>query len=200
MAGVLGDLRLTVKVRTNHMSRVLNGLTHPTELGTSKLMVTNHTKAKVTPETCLLLDILREEMGADVHVPSIDLSEHVERPYQQLQFAPRTARVSALAGANPPDDWIPPPPPAVVCEFDLGFGEVTNASGVKKALAIFGWLVFQLEGKVTVPFEGVYDGQEVGSGADSSGIWRTANRRERNATTERVTRATVKRPARAANF
>lgn len=194
---VLTPLRLAVKVRTNNMTRVLNGLTHPTALGASKLMFANPGKATVTPEIVLLLNLLREEASADIRVPSIDLSEHLERPEQDLQFAPRTARASELAGVNPPDDWIPPPPPSVICEFDLGLGETTHPTFGKRAMAIFGFLVFQVEGKVTVPCEGVYDGQEAGSDSDSSGIWRTSNRRERNAPTERVNRPTAKR---AANF
>lgn len=194
---MLAPLRLAVKVRTNNMTRVLNGLTHPTELGAGKLVFANHGKTSVTAETLLLLDLLREEASADIRVPSIDLSEHLERPEQDLQFASRTVRGSELAGSNPPDDWIPPPPPAVICEFDLGLSETKHPTLGKRAMAIFGFLVFQVEGKVTVPCEGVYDGQEVGSDSDSSGIWRTSNRRERNAPTERVHRATAKR---AANF
>jgi hypothetical protein len=194
---VLSPMRLAVKVRTNNMTRVLNGLTHPTDLGASKLMFANPGKATVTPETLLLLDLLREEASADIRVPSIDLSEYLTRPDQDLQFASRTVRASELEGVNPPEDWIPPPPPAVICEFDLGLGETKHPTLGKRAMAIFGFLVFQVEGRVTVPCEGVYDGQEARSDSDSSGIWRTANRRERNAPTERVLRPTAKR---AANF
>lgn len=183
---VLGNLRIAVKVRTKHMSRVLNGLTHPTELGASKLVFQNRGKSKVTPETLLLLGILQEEAQADVRVPSVDLNAFVERPAQDLTFQPRTVHMWEACGGNPPDDFIPPPPPSVVCEFDLGLNETTHPTLGKRVMAVFGFLVFQVEGKITVPCEGVYDGQESRSDSEASGVWRTANRRERNAPTERV--------------
>ena len=194
---MLGNLRLAVKVRTNNINRVLHGLTHPTELGASKLVFANPRKVKVTPETLLLLDLLCEEADADIRVPSLEMSAYLVRPEQELQFAARTARVSELAGQNPPDDWIPPPPPSVICEFDLGLNETSHPTLGKRAMAIFGFLVFQVEGQVTLPFEGAYDGQEAGSDPDSSGIWRTSDRCERNAPTERVPAAVAKRAANA---
>lgn len=181
MTPVVTPLRVVTKVRSNQMSKVLQGVTHPTELGASRLAFRMRDKGPlVPPEVALLLDLLREEHGAELRIPNLDLSEHLERPLK-----PSIVKGSSLAGVVP-EDFIPPPPPAVVCEFDLMLRESKHPAGGRQVMAVFGFLVFQIEGEVKIACEGGYDGPETGEDTEASGVWRAANRRERDATTERV--------------
>jgi len=166
------SFRIAVKVQSNCMNRVLNNLTHPScdQLGSSRMTFRKRKGMTISPELNLLLGVMNEEYETRMTMEGLVGEEHVERAVEK-----ETRRVSSLASLfEDVADYIPPPPPKVVCEFTLGIGEKLNWK-VPVTLAVFSQLTFRIEGnsRMTVD-QGAYDGQEVGVDAETSGVWRVA--------------------------
>lgn len=155
------------------MSRILQGVTHPTTDGTSAMALPirdTKGKASLSSSFLLLLDVLQEECGATLGVTDIISSEHI-RKKDRLTGGRVVSTTNRLA-----DDYIPPPPPTLMCEFDLGVCERTGKTGTRYLSVIFWMLIFSFEGLVKLSCERKNDAcidEEVGRDPEASGIWRT---------------------------
>lgn len=131
----LTDWRCVVKVRTLDVSRIFAGITHATEGGAGGLKLRLDEKVKVSPETLLMLDVMKDECGADLSAQRIIDEEHIHRPL----------RAPVTAPTYDPDDVLgvffrlPPPPMPLTCEFDLGMCTKSNSCG--KFLSIIFWMM-----------------------------------------------------------
>lgn len=173
--------RCAVQVRSNHMDRILLNITHPTEKGTSAMAFPirdGKGKASLSASFLLLLDIMKDECGATLKADGIISSEHVRR-------GDRFGTDRRASKRNVDDaDWIPRPPPAMKCEFDLGVTEKVGSKGGRYLSVVFMSLVFSFEGLVRLSCERMNNGpipQETGRDPEASGIWRTAPRHQGSA-------------------
>lgn len=173
------SFRVSLKVQSNCMNRVLNNLTHPAsdDSGTSRMTFRKSGKNTISPELNLLLNVMNEEYETRLTMEGLIGEEHLERPVEK-----QTDRVSFLAsffeGVN---DYIPPPPLKAVCEFDLGICDKDFSKG-PVTLVVFYQLTFRTEGKSRMNVDqGAYDGQEAGVDPEASGVWRVATRHQRTA-------------------
>ena len=179
------DWRCQLKIRTRDVSRIFNNVTHPTDLGASNMRMPVTGKRFVPPELLLLLEVFQEECAAEITVrvpdqsnpsvllPVVAKEDLEERPVpNRTHLNPRGSMVIDF-------DRLPPPPPPMVCEFDLGLSSRGYAAG-QFLNVIFWMMIFSMEGiRRVMPRR--YDGQEVGSDLEASGVWGVATRRERPA-------------------